>query len=81
MATWTVYEYARLYRDKHTDYSGSNLLLGEKQFDSLKELIASDESDHNKLFRYGFERKREVLVCQNYVGVVCLPDGDSAKNT
>lgn len=79
MTTWTVYEYARLYRDERTAMSGQNLLLSEKQFDFLKELILSDESDHNKLFRYGFERRREVLVCQNYVGVVCLPDGDQIE--
>lgn len=79
MATWTVYEYARLYRDKQTSISGDNLLLSEKQFDSLKKLIASDDSDHNKLFRYGFERHREVLVCQNYVGVICLHDGDQIE--
>lgn len=79
MSTWTVYEYARLYRDKQTAISGDNLLLGEKQFDSLKKLITSDDSDHNKLFRYGFERQREVLICQNYVGVICLHDGDQIE--
>lgn len=79
MATWTVYEYARLYRDKHTAYSDTNLLLNEKQFDVLKAQIVSDESDHDKLFRYGFKNKREVLVCQNYVGVICLQDGDQIE--
>ena len=79
VATWSVYEYARLYRDNRTAASGGNLLLSEKQFDSLKKLITDSESDHNKLFRYGFEKKREVLVCQNYVGVICLPDGDQIE--
>lgn len=79
MKTWTVYEYARLYRDKQTAVSGDNLFLSEKQFDSLKKLVASDDSDHDKLFRYGFERHREVLVCQNYVGVICLHDGDQIE--
>lgn len=79
MTTWTVYEYARLYRDKQTSFSGDNLLLCEKQFDALKKLITSDESDHNKLFRYGFEQSREVLICQNYVGVICLHNGDQIE--
>jgi len=79
VANWTVYEYARLYRDSRTAYSNNNLLLNERQFDALKGLIKSDELDHDKLFRYGFERKREVLICQNYVGVVCLPDGDQIE--
>ena len=79
MKTWTVYEYARLYRDKQTSISGNNLLLSEKQFDYLKKLITSDESDHDKLFRYGFDRHREVLICQNYVGVICLHDGDQIE--
>lgn len=79
MATWTVYEYARLYRDNHTAIDGENLRLSAKQFDSLKKLITSIESDHDKLFRYGFEQRREVLVCQNYVGVICLPDGDQIE--
>ena len=79
MATWTVYEYARLYRHKHTAIDGDNLLLSARQFDSLKKLITNSESDHNKLFRYGFEQRREVLVCQNYVGVICLPDGDQIE--
>ncbi len=79
MATWSVFEYARLYRDNRTAYSGDNLLLNARQFDSLKKLISSDESDHNTLFRYGFERQREVLTCQNYVGVICLSDGDQIE--
>ncbi len=79
MATWSVYEYARLYRDSRTEYSGGDLVLSARQFDSLKKLIGSDESDHNKLFRYGFDRQREVLVCQNYVGVICLNDGDQIE--
>jgi len=79
MSTWTVYEYARLYRDKHTAKSDENILLHERQFDYLKKLISSDESDHNKLFRYGFEGNREVLVCQNYVGVICLNNGDQIE--
>ena len=79
MTTWTVYEYARLYRDSHTRYSDGNLLLSEKQFDSLKKLITDDDSDHNKLFRYGYDRQREVLICQNYVGVICLPSGDQIE--
>ena len=52
MATWSVYEYARLYRDKQTAISGNNLLLCEKQFDALKQLIGSDESDYLKLFHW-----------------------------
>lgn len=79
MTTWTVYEYARLYKDKQTAISGNNLHLCEKQFDALKKLLTSDTADHDKLFRYGFERRREVLVCQNYVGVICLPDGDQIE--
>lgn len=79
MATWSVYEYARLYRDTYTAVSDGNLLLSEKQFDSLKKLITDAESDHNKLFKYGFDRNREVLICQNYVGVICLPDGDQIE--
>ena len=79
MATWTVYEYARLYRDEKTAFSGNNLLLCEKQFDALKQLIGSDESDHSKLFRYGFDRHREALICQNYVGVICLSNGDQIE--
>ncbi len=80
MTTWSVFEYARLYSsDKPTAYSGGNLLLNTRQFDSLKKLISSDESDHNKLFRYGFERRQEVLTCRNYVGVICLPDGDQIE--
>ncbi len=82
MATWSVFEYARLYRGNHkqTDYcDGGNLLLNKPQFDSLKKLISSNESDHNKLFRYGFERQQEVLTCRNYVGVICLPDGDQIE--
>jgi len=79
VTTWTVYEYARLYRNKQTAISGNNLLLSEKKFDSLKKLITSDGTEHDKLFRYGFERHREVLVCQNYVGVICLHDGDQIE--
>ncbi|MDO6505544.1 McrC family protein [Colwellia sp. 4_MG-2023] len=79
MATWTVYEYARLFRDNHTAIVGDNLCLSDNQFDALKKLIKSDDSDHYQLFRYGFEKRREVLVCQNYVGVICLPDGDQIE--
>jgi 5-methylcytosine-specific restriction enzyme subunit McrC len=79
MATWTVYEYARLFRDNHTEVVGDNLCLSGKQFDALKKLITSSDSDHYQLFRYGFESRREVLVCQNYVGVICLPDGDQIE--
>jgi 5-methylcytosine-specific restriction enzyme subunit McrC len=79
VATWTVYEFARLYRDTHTQFDGGDLRLSAKQFDSLKKLMTSSESDHDKLFRYGFERRTEVLVCQNYVGVICLPDGDQIE--
>jgi 5-methylcytosine-specific restriction enzyme subunit McrC len=79
MATWTVYEYARLFRDNHTEVVGDNLCLSGKQFDALKKLITSSDSDHYQLFRYGFEKRREVLVCQNYVGVICLPDGDQIE--
>ena len=79
MATWTVYEYARLFRDNHTEIVGDNLCLSGKQFDALKKLITSNDSDHYQLFRYGFEKRREVLVCQNYVGVICLPDGDQIE--
>jgi 5-methylcytosine-specific restriction enzyme subunit McrC len=79
VTTWTVYEYARLYRDNHTEIDGNNLRLSGKQFDSLKKLITSDESDHGQLFTYGYERRREVLVCKNYVGVICLPDGNQIE--
>lgn len=79
MATWTVYEYARLFRYNHTEVVGDNLCLSGKQFDALKKLITSSDSDHYQLFRYGFEARREVLVCQNYVGVICLPDGDQIE--
>ncbi len=79
MATWSVFEYARLYRDNRTEYSGGNLILNARQFDALKQLISSEESDHHKLFRYGFERQKEVLVCQNYVGVICLSNGDQIE--
>lgn len=79
MTTWTVYEYARLFRDNHTELEDGNLYLSGKQFDALKKLIASNDADHSQLFRYGFEKKREVLVCQNYVGVICLPDGDQIE--
>jgi 5-methylcytosine-specific restriction enzyme subunit McrC len=79
MTTWTVFEYARLYRHSRTAFDGSNLLLREQQFDALKRLITSEDSDHSNLFRYGFERRREVLICQNYVGVICLPDGDQLE--
>jgi 5-methylcytosine-specific restriction enzyme subunit McrC len=79
MTTWTVYEYARLFRDNHTEIVGENLCLSGKQFDALKKLITSNESEHYQLFRYGFEKTREVLVCQNYVGVICLPDGDQIE--
>jgi 5-methylcytosine-specific restriction enzyme subunit McrC len=79
MATWTVFEYARLFRDNHTKFVDNNLCLSGKQFDALKKLIKSGDSDHHQLFRYGFEQRREVLVCQNYVGVICLPDGDQIE--
>jgi 5-methylcytosine-specific restriction enzyme subunit McrC len=79
MTTWTVYEYARLYRDNHTEIVDGNLRLSGKKFDSLKKLITSGDADHHQLFRYGFENRGEVLVCQNYVGVICLPDGDQIE--
>ena len=79
MSTWSVYEYARLYKDTHTVKSGDDLLLSPKQFDSLKKLITSGDDDHHKLFRYSYDRHREVLTCQNYVGVICLPDGDQIE--
>jgi 5-methylcytosine-specific restriction enzyme subunit McrC len=79
VTTWTVYEYARLYRDNHTEIDGDNLCLSGKQFDSLKRLITSNESDHDQLFNYGYERRGEVLICRNYVGVICLPDGDQIE--
>ena len=79
MVTWTVYEYARLYRDNHTEIVDGNLLLSGKKFDELKKLITSGDGDHHQLFRYGFENRAEVLVCQNYVGVICLPDGDQIE--
>jgi len=79
MTTWTVYEYARLFRDNDTELVDGNLNLSEKKFDALKKLITSNDADHSQLFRYGFEKRREVLVCQNYVGVICLPDGDQIE--
>jgi 5-methylcytosine-specific restriction enzyme subunit McrC len=79
MTTWTVYEHARLYRDNRTEVDGDNLYLSGKQFDALKKLITSNESDHDQLFKYGYEGRREVLICRNYVGVICLPDGDQIE--
>lgn len=79
MATWIVYEYSRLYRDQQTRYSADKLLLKASQFDALKQLISIAETDHNILFRYGIENGREVLVCQNYVGVICLSGGDQLE--
>lgn len=79
MTTWTVYEYARLYRDNHTELVDGNLCLSGKKFDALKKLIISGDDDHHQIFRYGFENRVEVLVCQNYVGVICLPDGDQIE--
>jgi len=79
MPTWTVYEYARLYKGEQTRESGNDLFLSAKKFDSLKKLITSSDEDHHKLFRYGYDRHREVLTCQNYVGVICLPGGDQIE--
>ncbi|MPY23831.1 McrC family protein [Shewanella sp. YLB-07] len=79
MATWSVYEFARLYRDKVTVFKAGSLHLSSEHFDALKRLMLCTDSDHNQIFRYGFEKREEVLVCQNYVGVICLPNGDQLE--
>ncbi|MCL1058687.1 McrC family protein [Shewanella gelidimarina] len=79
MSTWSVYEFARLYRDDVTSFKAGNLYLDDECFDALKRLMLCNESDHNQIFRYGFEKRQEVLVCQNYVGVICLPNGDQLE--
>lgn len=79
MKTWSVFEYARLYKGKSTSFKDGELYLSSKQFDALKTLIQSDDSDHHQLFRYGYFQRQEVLICQNYVGVICLPDGDQLE--
>ena len=79
MRTWSVYEFSRLYKSNITKYEGDNLNLEHSQFEALKQLLTCSEADHDKLFRYGFEKRQEVLVCQNYVGVICLPCGDQIE--
>jgi len=79
MATWSVYEYARLYRDQTTVFKDGQLHFSATQFDALKQLMLCGDADHKQLFRYGYENRQEVLVCQNYVGVICLPDGDQLE--
>lgn len=79
MRTWSVYEFSRLYKSNITKCEGDNLNLEHSQFEALKQLLTCSEADHDKLFRYGFEKRQEVLVCQNYVGVICLPCGDQIE--
>lgn len=79
MRTWSVYEFSRLYKSNITKYEGDHLNLEYSQFEALKQLFTCSEADHDKLFRYGFEKRQEVLVCQNYVGVICLPCGDQIE--
>lgn len=79
MRTWSVYEFSRLYKSNITKYEGDHLNLEHSQFEALKQLLTCSEADHDKLFRYGFEKRQEVLVCQNYVGVICLPCGDQIE--
>lgn len=79
MHTWSVYEFSRLYKSNITKCEGDNLNLEHSQFEALKQLLTCSEADHDKLFRYGFEKRQEVLVCQNYVGVICLPCGDQIE--
>ena len=79
MRTWSVYEFSRLYKSNITKYEGDHLNLEYSQFEALKQLLTCSEADHDKLFKYGFEKRQEVLVCQNYVGVICLPCGDQIE--
>jgi len=79
MSTWSVYEFSRIYRDKSTSLIEGNLHLSNKQFESLKKLMRCNVSAHRQFFNYGYDRDREVLICQNYVGVICLPDGDQLE--
>lgn len=79
MRTWSVCEFSRLYKSNITKYEGDHLNLEYSQFEALKQLLTCSEADHDKLFRYGFEKRQEVLVCQNYVGVICLPCGDQIE--
>ncbi|OUS69117.1 hypothetical protein B5G52_17740 [Pseudoalteromonas sp. A601] len=79
MSTWSVYEFSRLYKGNITKYEDDHLNLEHSQFEALKQLLTCSEADHDKLFRYGFEKRQEVLVCQNYVGVICLPCGDQIE--
>jgi 5-methylcytosine-specific restriction enzyme subunit McrC len=77
MSTWTLYEFARIHKGVATEYTSDGLLLEKNSFRVLKNVLSDD--DNNRIFKYCYNGNKESLTCQNYAGVICLPNGDQIE--